>query len=489
VITFTSTTDLPPDTGVLGVPVFSGLTTPDGAGARLDRKFLAASGFDGAVGQCQRLLSDDGSVIVAVGVGDPARVDADVLRKAGAAFARAATPGTARTGAVTLTAARGRLAAGVATQSVVEGIGLAAYRFAAHKSNHKSNGKATPALETVAVVGGDRTALRRGQTVTTAIANARDWINEPPKVMTPRKLAEIAEDLAFREKLDVDVWDEERIQAERLGGLLGVAAGSAEPPRLIRLAYNPPRARKTVALVGKGITFDSGGLSLKTSEGMRMMKSDMGGAAAVLATMGALPQTGSPVGVIAYLCCTENMPSGTAIHIGDVLTARNGTTIEVLNTDAEGRLVLADGLSLAAEAGPDAIIDIATLTGAQKVSLGTDVAGLLSNHDGLAGQVLEAAWRAGEPAWRLPLWSSYRRHLDSDVADLKNIGLPNNAGAIVAALFLHEFSGGRPWAHLDIAGPSWSDSDEGWHTKGGTGWGVGTFIELLRQYEPLSRPR
>jgi leucyl aminopeptidase len=307
--------------------------------------------------------------------------------------------------------------------------------------------------------------------------------------MTPRKLAEIAEDLAFREKLDVDVWDEERIQAERLGGLLGVAAGSAEPPRLIRLAYNPPRARKTVALVGKGITFDSGGLSLKTSEGMRMMKSDMGGAAAVLATMGALPQTGSPVGVIAYLCCTENMPSGTAIHVGDVLTARNGTTIEVLNTDAEGRLVLADGLSLAAEAGPDAIIDIATLTGAQKVSLGTDVAALLSNHDGLAGQVLEAAWRAGEPAWRLPLWTSYRRHLDSDVADLKNIGLPNNAGTIVAALFLHEFSGGRPWAHLDIAGPSWSDSDEGWHTKGGTGWGTGTFIELLRQYEPLTRPR
>jgi leucyl aminopeptidase len=381
---------------------------------------------------------------------------------------------------VTLTAARGRLAAGTAAQSVVEGIGLAAYRFATHKSNGKA-----PKLETVAIVGGDRAGARRGQTVVDATANARDWVNEPPKVMTPRRLADIAEDLAARVKLDVEVWDEERIQAERLGGLLGVAAGAAEPPRFIRLAYNPPRARKSVALVGKGITFDSGGLSLKTSDGMRMMKSDMGGAAAVLAAMGALPQVGSPVGVTAYLCCTENMPSGSALHVGDVLTARNGTTIEVLNTDAEGRLVLADGLSVAAEAEPDAIIDIATLTGAQKVSLGSDVAALLSNHDGLATQILDGAWRAGEPAWRLPLWTSYRRHLDSDVADLKNIGQANNAGTIVAALFLHEFAGGRPWAHLDIAGPSWSDSDEGWHTKGGTGWGVATFIETLRQYEPL----
>jgi leucyl aminopeptidase len=482
VINFISATDLPPEATVLGVPVFAGLTTPDDAGARLDRKFLAASGFEGSVGQTQRLLSDDGTVIIAVGVGDPARVDTEVLRRAGAAFARAASAGTAKTGAVTLTAARGRTGAAAAAQAVVEGIGLGAYRFALLKT--RSNGKHAD-LQTVAVVGGDRSGVRRGEAVVTAITSARDWINEPPRTMTPRRLAEIAEDLAARQKLDIEVWDEDRMAEERLGGLLGVAAGAAEPPRLIRLAYEPPRARKTVALVGKGITFDSGGLSLKSSDGMRTMKSDMGGAAAVLAAMGALPQTGSPVRTVAYLCCTENMPSGTAMHVGDVLRARNGMTIEVLNTDAEGRLVLADGLSLAAEGNPDAIIDIATLTGAQKVALGSDVAALMSNHDGLANQILEGAWRAGEPAWRLPLWTSYRRHLDSEVADLKNIGLPNNAGSIVAALFLHEFAGGRPWAHLDIAGPSWSDNEDSWRTKGATGWGVGTFIETLRQYQPL----
>jgi leucyl aminopeptidase len=319
-----------------------------------------------------------------------------------------------------------------------------------------------------------------------ATARARDWVNEPPSVMTPRRLAAEAEQLAEDTGLDVDIWDEERLASERMGCLLGVAAGAAEPPRLIRLAYEPPlasRARATVALVGKGITFDSGGLSIKTSDGMRTMKSDMGGAAAVLSAMGALPALGVRVRVIGYACCTENMPSGTALHVGDVLTARNGTTVEVLNTDAEGRLVLADGLSLAAEASPDAIIDLATLTGGQRVALGGQVAALLANDDDVADQVLAAAFRAGEPAWRLPLWSGYRSHLDSDVADLKNIGQPGQAPTIVAALFLQEFVGGRPWAHLDIASPSWSDSDDGWRTKGATGWGVRTLLEALRAWE------
>jgi leucyl aminopeptidase len=301
--------------------------------------------------------------------------------------------------------------------------------------------------------------------------------------MTPRRLAAVATEVAFAGGLDVDVWDEGRMSMERLGGLLGVAAGAAEPARMIRLVYDPPGARGTLALVGKGITFDSGGLSLKTSDGMRTMKDDMGGAAAVLAAMGALPALRAPVRVIAYLCCTENMPSGTAMHVGDVLTIRNGTTVEVLNTDAEGRLVLADGLSLAVEEAPDAIIDVATLTGAQRVALGDKVAALLTNDDGLAEQILEGAGRAGEPAWRLPLWKDYRRQLDSDVADLKNIGAASNASAIVAALFLQEFTDGRPWAHLDIAGPSWSDAEEGWLTKGGTGWGVRTLIEVAMRFE------
>ncbi|HEY2300425.1 MAG TPA: leucyl aminopeptidase [Acidimicrobiales bacterium] len=477
---FTAASELPADATVLGVPVYADLTSPDGGGARVDTAFLTAAGFEGKVGQTERLAATDGSIVVAVGVGRAGSVDADSLRGAGAAFARAA--GKAKVGAVTLTAARGRMAAATAAQAVVEGIALAAYRYTAHKSTPPN-----ACLEAVTVLGGDRSGVKRGGVIAGAVTSARDWVNEPPRTMTPRRLAEVASELAFAGGLDVEVWEEGRMAMERLGGLLGVSAGAAEPARMIRLVYEPPAAKGTLALVGKGITFDSGGLSLKTSDGMRTMKDDMGGAAAVLAAMGALPTLGAPARVVAYLCCTENMPSGTAMHVGDVLTARNGTTVEVLNTDAEGRLVLADGLSLAVEEGPDFVIDVATLTGGQRVALGDKVAALLTNDDRLAEQVLAGARRAGEPAWRLPLWGDYRRHLDSEVADLKNVGNGSNASAIVAALFLQEFTAGRPWAHLDIAGPSWSDADDGWLTKGGTGWGVRTLIEVATHFEAPAR--
>jgi leucyl aminopeptidase len=480
-ISFVPASVLPDGVGVLGVPVYTGLTTPEGGGARMDSAFLSAAGFGGEVGQTERLLASDGTVVVAVGVGQRGRVDADTLRRAGAAFARAA--GTARVGAVSLTAARGRVPAGTAAQAVVEGVALAAYRFAGHKSTRPPSG-----LETVVLLGADPGGVRRGQAVSDAVVSARDWVNEPPRIMTPRRLADVAAEVGSAAGLEVDVWDEERIVAEKLGGLLGVSAGADEPPRLVRLVYHPARAQATLALVGKGITFDSGGLSLKTSDGMRTMKGDMSGAAAVLAATAALPAVGCATRVVSFLCCTENMPSGTALHVGDVLAARNGTTVEVLNTDAEGRLVLADGLSLAAEAAPDAIVDVATLTGAQRVALGERVAALFTNRDGLADQILDGARLAGEPAWRLPLWAGYRSQLDSDVADLRNIGQPGSAPAIVAALFLQEFTGGRPWAHLDVAAPSWSDADDGWLTKGATGWGVRTLIEVARRFEPL-RPQ
>jgi leucyl aminopeptidase len=477
-IAFHASDEVPAKASVLAVPVFEGLVLPDGAGADVNLGFLKACGFNGRPGQTQPLLATDGSMVLAVGVGVAGDLDAEVLRQAGAALARASGP--AEHIAVTVTAAAaGRLDRGRAAQALVEGIGLGCYRFRGHK-----NGASIAPLETVTVVGGSPAAVRRGQQAAEAVMRARDWVNEPPRAMTPRRLAALATELAFDTGLDIDVWDTERLESERLGALLGVAAGGAEPPRLIRLAYDPPGpAAATVALVGKGITFDSGGLSLKTPDGMMTMKSDMGGAAAVIAAMGAVGTMGCPVRVIAYACCTENMPSGTAIHPGDVLTARNGTTVEVLNTDAEGRLVLADGLSLAAEESPDAIIDVATLTGAQRVALGDKVAALMTNDDRLAEQILSGASRAGEPAWRLPLWKDYRSQLDSDVADLKNIGAASNASAIVAALFLQEFAGGRPWAHLDIAGPSWSDAEDGWLTKGGTGWGVRTLIEVARHFE------
>jgi leucyl aminopeptidase len=482
---FAAADAVPEDAEVLGVPVFADLTVPRGAGATVSRRFLKAIGFEARPGQTEPLPAADGSVVVAVGVGRPEQLDADALRRAGAGFVRAVGP--ARRAAVTLSAAaRGRLAAGSATQAVIEGIGLGGYRFAAHKA---SKANSADSLQSVSVVGGDRSGLRRGQQIVAAVTRARDWVNEPPRSMTPRLLAHAAEQLASETGLDVDVWDEDRLASERMGGLLGVAAGAAEPPRLIRLAYQPAGARTTVALVGKGITFDSGGLSLKTSDGMRTMKGDMGGAAAVLSAMGALPSLGVKVRVLAYACCSENMPSGTATHVGDVLTARNGTTIEVLNTDAEGRLVLADGLSLAAEATPDAIIDLATLTAGQRVALGSQVAALMANHDALADQLLAAAGRVGEATWRLPLWPGYRAHLDSEVADIKNIGQANNASAIIGGLFLQEFVAGRPWAHLDIAAPSWSDADDGWMTKGATGWGVRTLLETLKEWERLGRAR
>ena len=237
-----------------------------------------------------------------------------------------------------------------------------------------------------------------------------------------------------------------------------------------------------VVLVGKGITFDSGGLSLKSGEGMMTMKTDMGGAAAVLATLSACGELGVRVQVTAIAPITENMPGGRAIKPGDVLTIRNGLTIEVLNTDAEGRLVLADALSLASELEPDAIIDLATLTGACVVALGNSVAGLFGSDEGLITDVREASARAGEATWPLPLYADYRSQIDSDVADMKNIGKPGQAGAITAALLLERFVDGTAWVHLDVAGPARTDEDKGVLTKGATGFGVRTLLELLDSF-------
>jgi leucyl aminopeptidase len=295
----------------------------------------------------------------------------------------------------------------------------------------------------------------------------------------------------------VTILDKEAIVEARLGGLLGVAAGSSQPPRLIKLVYepSPDRARRgpdgtvpTVAFVGKGITFDSGGLALKTPDGMMTMKTDMSGAAVVIATLGACRALGVGVRVLGIAPATENMPGGRAIKPGDVLKIRNGKTIEVLNPDAEGRLVLADGLSLAAEEDPDAIVDLATLTGACVVALGSRIAGLMGNDDRLLSAVQAASERAGEPTWRLPLPDAYRSDIDSDVADMKNTGKGRSAGSLTAGLLLQEFVADRPWAHLDIAGPARSDDDSGEFRKGATGFGVRTLLELLSTYEPLGSP-
>ncbi|MCA1692464.1 MAG: leucyl aminopeptidase [Actinobacteria bacterium] len=323
--------------------------------------------------------------------------------------------------------------------------------------------------------------LERGGRLAAAVVLARDLVNEPAGSLTPQRLAEVAAEIAEQEGLTLSVLDEPAIAGERLGGLLGVARGSTEPPRLLELVYDPPDARATVAIVGKGITFDSGGLSIKTAEGMETMKTDMSGAAAVLAAMSTLPSLEPGVKVIAIIPATENMPGGSATKPGDVLRIRNGKTVEVLNTDAEGRLVLADGLSLAVEAGVDAILDLATLTGACKIALGPRIAGLMGNDEGWIDQIRQAAARAGEAVWPLPLPEEYRKLLDSEVADLKNIG-GRWGGALTAGLFLREFVADVPWAHLDIAGPARSEEDDGYVPKGGTGFGVRTVVEAVASF-------
>ena len=318
------------------------------------------------------------------------------------------------------------------------------------------------------------------------MADAVNWakrlIDTPANELTPKELAKrFAHRLGDEDRVQVEIWTESKIRDERLGGLLGVGAGSAEPTRLVYAMYNPPVSTAHVALVGKGITFDSGGLSIKTAEGMMSMKTDMSGAAIVMAALSIASQLELAVKVTAIAPMTENLPSDRATKPGDVLTIRNGMTIEVLNTDAEGRLVLADALSLAVEANPDAIIDVATLTGAQNVALGDEVGALFASTDELAELLGEASERSGEMLWRMPLVAKYEKHIESDIADMKNIGKAPRAGAISAALILQRFTDGRPWAHLDIAGPGRADAARGYLTKGATAFGARTLVEFLRQ--------
>jgi len=323
---------------------------------------------------------------------------------------------------------------------------------------------------------------QRGQTVARAVNLARRLVDEPPSELYPERFAAIAQHVAESCGLACDVWDVPRLEAERCGALLAVGRGSARPPRLVILRYwggAPDEA--PLALVGKGVTFDSGGLSLKPTDGMKTMKCDMAGAAAVLAALQAIAQLRLPLNVIGLCGLVENMVSGSSYKLGDVLRARSGKTIEVLNTDAEGRLVLADVLDVARQDQPSRIVDLATLTGACVVALGTDVAGLMTNNPPFGTQVQQAAQTAGEAVWPLPMFPQFSEQLQSDVADLKNVGEGRWGGAILAAKFLEEFVGSTPWVHLDIAGPAFLESAKPWLDAGGTGFGVRTLVELARR--------
>lgn len=331
-----------------------------------------------------------------------------------------------------------------------------------------------------------RSAIARGTAVAAALDLARDLVNTPPRDLPPAELAARAGAAASTAGASVEVLDETALAAGGYGGVLGVGQGSTRPPRVVALRWSPDGATRHVALVGKGITFDSGGLSLKPPASMETMKDDMAGAAVVAATVTAAATLHVPVAVTGWLCCAENMPSGSAIRPGDVLTMLSGTRVEVLNTDAEGRLVLADGLHRACADEPDALVDVATLTGAAVVALGTKIAGLMANDDEFGARVRAAADTAGEDLWPMPLPAELRERLDSSVADIANVPPSGGreAGMLTAGIFLKEFVPDTvPWAHLDIAGPAWNGGEpNGDITKGGTGFGVRTLLALIESY-------
>ncbi len=324
----------------------------------------------------------------------------------------------------------------------------------------------------------DAEAVRRAEVLARAVDRTRTLVNEPADRVYPETFADSCVEAGKTAGFDVEVWDEKRLVDERCGSLLAVARGSDRPPRLVIMRYNGGGDEKPLALVGKGVTFDSGGLSLKPSEFMLTMKCDMAGAATVLGAMQAIAELQLPVNVIGLVGLVENMISGSAYKLGDVLTARSGTTIEVHNTDAEGRLVLADVLDVAVTSGAERIIDLATLTGACVVALGNHVAGLMGNDDGWISEVRRASIDRGEVAWPLPMFAEYGELIKSQVADIKNVGDGRWAGAITAAKLLEEFVGGLPWVHVDIAGPAFADKPTAWADAGATGYFVRTLVDV-----------
>jgi leucyl aminopeptidase len=451
----------------------------------LDRAALATAGFEGKTGQTLVLPRASGPTLVAIGIGALADVDTAALRDAAAAFTRASA--THARLAVDLSST-GSIGAEDAARAVVEGVLLARYRYDPFHTQPTS----VPLAElTLITTDGNANAVRtgalKGRLTAEACMLTRDVGNAPPSYLTAERLAEIATQVAATRGLEVEVFDRRALLDLGCGGLLGVNAGSAHEPRMIKLVYRPSApSRGHLVLVGKGIMYDAGGINLKPGDSMHLlMKHDMAGAGAILGAISAMSTLECPSTVTGYLMCTDNMPSGSAMKMGDVLRIYGGKTVEVQNTDAEGRLVMADALVLATERDdPDAIVDIATLTGAALRALGPKMAVLIGNNQPLIEQVIDASERTDERVWQLPLEHGYRRQLNSEIADLKNMGDDANAGAIVAALFLEEFVAGRPWAHIDIAGTMSVGADDGWRSWGATGYGARLLLDLAMAFAP-----
>ena len=461
-----------------------GIRNDDDAGEFADQ--LALLNFTGDDGQVT-VFPSGGAVkaplIVAVGL--PETPTGEDLRRAAARGAKAAQ------GASTLAVALHP--AGVdEVGAIAEGIDLGTYAFDRYKTRKKGAKAAKVVKSAVILTAFARKAttarsVDRATTIAAAVNQTRDWVNSPPGDLRPPEFArQISAYVPATVK--AEVWDEKRLAKEKCGGILGVGQGSDAPPRLVKLTYTPTGATKHLALVGKGITFDSGGLSIKPGASMQTMKLDMAGAAAIVAATVAIAQLGLPIQVTAFACLAENMPSGSATRPGDVLTMRDGQTVEVLNTDAEGRLVLADGLALATESTPDLIVDVATLTGACMVALGLRTSGILTNDDEISEQVFAASHSAGESMWPLPITEEMKSVVrSSTIADLRQHNPKPYGGTLFAAAFLREFVGEIPWAHLDIAGPSFNEGSAYDYTPvGGTGVGVRTLVQLATELSDRS---
>ena len=449
---------------------------PDDVRTALERA-LEALGATGKLGEITKVPGTGlvkARMIVAVGLGDARILDYEKVRRTAGAALRSLAGITSV--AIIVTDPDGPRIEAIATGALLGNYSFTAFRGATAPS------QPTP-VQKIMITGDPKdkeqaAALARAEVIAEAVNFARDLVNTPPSALPPEEIAQQAIEAVRKLPVQVEVWDEDALARDEFGGILAVGQGSANPPRLIRLEYAPKGAKRTLAIVGKGVTFDSGGLSLKPPKAMETMKCDMSGAAAVIAAVAAIARLKLKVNVVGWIPTVENMPGGGAQRPGDVITIFGGRTVEVLNTDAEGRLILADALVAASDEEPALIIDAATLTGAQTIALGDRTSGIMANDDDVRVAVYDTATRAGETMWHMPIPEESRGTLDSAIADIKNIG-DGKGGMLSAAAFLREFvPEGQPWVHLDIAGPAFNEGGPyGYTPKGGTGAAVRTFIQ------------
>ena len=478
----------------LVVNLFEGVESPEGATGAVDRS------LDGAISQ----LIKDGEIkgkkgeftlihtfgrigpsrVLVVGLGKEGKLDEEVVREVAAGSSRYIRRlGFQKVATIAHGSGVAGLDSAASGQAIAEGAILGLYRF---KEYQTKNENSTADVDEFLIVEADsgkvgdlEKGIARGRTMAEAAIMARDMVNEPPNVLTPTRMAEIAARVAKDGGLELKVLEREDMAEMAMGAFLGVAQGSEQPPKLIVLKYpgDPDNPTNDIGFVGKGITFDSGGISLKSAGGMEEMKGDMAGGASVIAAIWAISRLKPKINVTALVAATENMPGGSAQRPGDVVRSMSGKTIEVINTDAEGRLVLADTLTYARQAGITRLVDVATLTGAMVVALGTSCSGVMGNNPELIDRLLQAGRTAGEKVWQLPLFEDYKEQIESTVADVKNVG-GRGAGSITAGHFLGEFAEDTPWAHLDIAGTYYTNKEKGYLTKGGTGVPTRTLINL-----------